>query len=98
MEGIIEAQQVLHLARAVKSREAVDGLGVVINAARGGFRIEPHAAAIDFKKQGRLVAGCLGPNRYEERAWGTRQPFLARPDDDGGEPDIEFPPVHWADE
>lgn len=113
VEGIIEAQQVLHLARAVKSREAVDALGVVIHAARDGFRIEPPAAAIDqhtrrgraagrsaldFKKEGRLVAGPLDPNRYEERAWGERQPFLPRPEDDGGEPDIEFPPVHWRDE
>jgi len=84
----------------------------VINAVRGGFRIEPHFAAIDqhtrrgraagrsaidFKKQGRLVAGRLGQNRYEEHAWGERQPFLPRPEDDGGEPDIEFPPVDWPD-
>ena len=52
----------------------------------------------DFKNEGRYVAGATQDdprcrNDYEELLWGVRQPYLPRPEESDGEPDIEFPPA-----
>ena len=117
-EGIIEAQVIIALCRAEKSREACDAIGLVHHAIADGFRIQPHRSAVDmhtrrgrasgkslrdFRFEGRYVAGPRSDdarcrNDFEARLWGARQPYLARPDEDPAEADIELPPLHWADE
>jgi hypothetical protein len=56
----------------------------------------------DFRFEGRYVAGVLDPERdprtrndWEEICWGERQPYLPRPEEPGGEPDIELPTLVW---
>lgn len=111
VEGIIEAQAVLYMCRAVKSREAVDAITVVNRAKRElGFRIDIPEVAIDvhtdtgrergktiddFRTGGRYVGGTRGRNDYEELNWGAVQPQVPAPDQEGGEPDIELPRRTW---
>ena len=52
----------------------------------------------DFRNEGRHVAGARPDdpkcqNLYEELLWGERQPYLPRPEEPDGEPDIAFPPA-----
>lgn len=112
-EGIMEAQAVLFACRARKSREAVDAMTVINRAkVELGLRIAVPDAALDlhtrqgremgkdlndFRDNGRLCAGKLGRNDYEELNWGpgTAQPLLGRPGEDGAEPDVELPPRCW---
>ncbi len=106
IEGVIEAHAILFLCRSVKSREACDAAMLVQNRKKHGWRIKPHDAAVDkhtaagrakgrngshFRHHGRLVAGQLGRNDYEAPKWGGNQDHLPRPEEPGGEPDVEIP-------
>jgi hypothetical protein len=59
-------------------------------------------AVNDSRHEGRYVAGDLGPekdprtrNDWEKICWGERQPYLPRPEEPGGEPDIDLPTLVW---
>lgn len=52
----------------------------------------------DFRDEGRHVAGARADdpkcqNLYEALLWGERQPYVPRPEEPDGEPDIVFPPA-----
>ena len=67
-ECIIETQMVIALCRAAKSREACDASGVAYHAIKNGFRIEPHAAAVDMHtRRGRAMGKSLGDFKNEGR-------------------------------
>jgi hypothetical protein len=104
--GIIEAHAILLMCRCEKSKEPLDAVSLVREAKTKGLRIEPPDCAIDlhtargkrsgkdlkhFIEAGRLIAGKLGRNAYELMRWNFKQPYLPRPGDDGGDPDIEIP-------
>jgi replication-associated recombination protein RarA len=54
----------------------------------------------DFRFEGRYVAGVNDDdprcrNDYEPLMWGERQPYLARPEELNGEPDVVLRPLVW---
>lgn len=103
---IMAAHAIIIMCRAPKSREACDAAMTVRAAKEQGWRIQPHEAAVDkhtatgrkqgkgkkhFKDEGRIVAGPIERNDFEHIFWGVKQTYVPRPDEDGGEPDVEIP-------
>jgi hypothetical protein len=59
-------------------------------------------SVVDFKNEGRYVAGeqdatkdPMVRNDWESVLWGTKQPHVGRPGEEGGEDDIELPELVW---
>jgi replication-associated recombination protein RarA len=104
--GLMAAHAIMVCCRAIKSREPCDLVMSVRAAKDKGWRIQPHQSSFDkhtatgrragrgkrhFRDEGRLLAGPLPPNEYEELFWGQKQPYVPLPTEKGGEPDAEIP-------